>query len=79
MKIIEAIEQCTESRLRWQFLKCIHISETVGLSKNYYMNKNIFVGNKWKGSNVHESLGLYTTYEYWCWKPLAFERNVVYG
>ena len=76
MKIIEAIEQCTEARLRWQLLKCIHTSETVGLSKNYYMNKNILVGNKWRWLNA--SADLFIDIDYLCWKPLGFERNVVY-
>ena len=77
MKIIEAIEQCTEARLRWQLLKCIHTSETVGLAKNYYMNKNIFVGNKWGWLKLNANALI--DIEYWCWCPLGFEGNILYG
>ena len=37
------------------------------LTKNY----NIFIGSRWDG--------LYINNTHWCWKPLGFERNVLYA
>jgi len=77
MKIIEAIEQCTEARLRRQFLEYPHNPEIIELSKNYYMNKNIFVGNKWGWLKLNANALI--DIEYWCWCPLEFEGNILYG
>lgn len=38
--------------------------------------KNIFIGSKWKGSGIYEGTGLHIDIEYW--KPLGFERSIVY-
>ena len=77
MKIIEAIEQCTEARLRGQLLEYPHNPEIIELSKNYYMNKNIFVGNKWGWLKLNANALI--DIEYWCWCPLGFEGNILYG
>ena len=64
--------------LRWQLLKFKYNLVTVELSKIYYLNKKVFIGNKWKGSGIYEGTGLYIGSKYWCWQPLGFERSILY-
>lgn len=59
-----------------EFLEYPHNPEIIELSKNYYMNKNIFVGNKWGWLKLNANALI--DIECWCWCPLGFERNIVY-
>ena len=51
----------------------------INLSKQYNVSTDVYIGNKWGDSGIHEGTGLYTGSKYWCWKPLGFERNRLYG
>ena len=63
----------------WQFLRDGHDYTELKLSKNYRMNKTIFIGSKWVYPKVPKDLGLYIIDGCWCWHPLSFERNVLYA
>ena len=51
----------------------------INLSKQYNVSTDVFIGNKWGDSTIYAGTGLYTGSKYWRWKPLGFERNVLYG
>ena len=52
----------------------------INLSKQYNVSTDVlYIGNKWGDSGIHEGTGLYTGSKYWCWKPLGFERGIIYG
>ena len=51
----------------------------INLSKQYNVSTDVFIGNKWGDSTIYAGFILSTNGEYRCWKPLGFERSVVYG
>ena len=51
----------------------------VKLIKQYNVSKDIYIGNKWGDSTIYEGFILSTNGEYRCWKPLGFERSIIYA
>ena len=51
----------------------------INLSKQYNVSTDVYIGNNWGDSGIHGGTGLYTGSKYWRWKPLGFERSIIYG